>query len=110
MTVEEMKTLLDTVTYTKNNTTYHVPVAYRFFRAPQDPPFICFYVDGTDNEFADNSVHKTINQWTVELYTENKNPILEKNLEAVLPVWNKTESYIDTENMILNAYTFEDVE
>jgi len=110
MTVAEMKALLDTVHYTVGTQSVSVPVAYRFFRAPQDPPFICFYIDGTDNAFADNSVNKTINQWTVELYTENKNPILEKNLEAVLPVWNKTESYIDTENLIMNAYTFEDVE
>lgn len=101
MTVAEMKTLLDTL---------KIPVAYRFFRAPQNPPFICFYVDGTDNEFADNSVYKTVNQWTVELYTENKNPVLEQALEAILPPYNKNESYIDTENMLMNAYTFENIE
>lgn len=87
-----------------------VPVAYRLFKTPQEPPFICFYTDGTDNEFADNSVYKTVNQWTVELYTETKNPPLEKQVEAVLPPWNKTESYIDSENMFMVAYSFEDVE
>lgn len=101
MTVAEMKTLLDTL---------KIPVAYRFFRAPQNPPFICFYVDGTNNDFADNSVYKTINQWTVELYTENKNPLLEASVEAILPPWNKSESYIDTENMLLVAYSFEDTQ
>lgn len=101
MTVAEMKSLLDTL---------KIPVAYRFFRAPQNPPFICFYIEGTDNEFADDSVYKTVNQWTVELYTENKNPLLEASVEAILPPWNKNESYIDTESMLLVSYSFEDIQ
>lgn len=101
MTIPELKSKLDTL---------DLPVAYRFFRTAQEPPFICFYVDGTDNEFADNSVYTRVNQFTVELYTETKNPVLEANLEAILPPWNKVESYIDDEQLFLVAYSFEDIQ
>lgn len=101
MTIPEIKTLLDTL---------KIPVAYRFFRTPQEPPFICFYTDGTDNEFADNSVYKRVNSWTVELYTETKNPLLEEELEAILPPWNKDETYIDDEQLFMITYTFEEVQ
>ena len=100
MSIAEMYNLLNSTGY---------PVAYRVFKTKQTLPFIVFYVDGTDNAFADNSVSKVINQWTVELYTDSKDPEAEAAVEAVRPVWNKTETYIDDDQMFEIIYTFEDV-
>ena len=87
-----------------------IPVAYRVFQTPQSLPYIVFFIDDTDNEFADNSVYKICNSWVVELYTETKNPPLERELEAILPPWNKVETYIDDEKMYQIAYSFETYE
>ena len=86
MSIKEMYNLLSSTNY---------PVAYRVFKTKQTLPFIVFYTDGTDNAFADNSVKQIINSWTVELYTDVKDPEAEAAVEAVLPVWNKSETYID---------------
>lgn len=101
MNVKSLNTLLKTL---------GIPVAYRVFQTPQTLPFIVFYLDDTDNEFADNSVYKKCNAWVVELYTEKKNPALERSLEAILPPWNKIESYVDSEKMFQIAYHFETYE
>lgn len=100
MTVPEMLTNLRTL---------NIPVAYRVFKNPVEPPFIVFYQNGTDNEFADNSVYKVVNSWSVELYTDTKNPPLEASLEAILPPWNKEETYISDEQLHMIVYDFEEV-
>ena len=100
MSIQAMYQLLSSTGY---------PVAYRVFKTKQTLPFIVFYVDGTDNAFADNSVNKVINSWTVELYTDKKDPAAEAAIEAVLKTWNKAEVYIDDEQMFETIYTFEDV-
>lgn len=101
MNVISMNTLLRSL---------NIPVAYRVFQTPQTLPYIVFFIDDTDNEFADNSVYKKCNAWVVELYTETKNPPLERQLEAILPPWNKVEAYIDSEKMFQIAYHFETYE
>lgn len=101
MNVKSLNTLLKTLGY---------PVAYRVFQTPQTLPYIVFFMDDTDNEFADNSVYKQVNTWQVELYTEKKNPSLERSLEAILPPYNKVEAYIDEERMFQIAYSFQTVE
>lgn len=100
MSIKEMYQLLHSIDY---------PVAYRVFKTDQTPPFITFYVDGTDNEFADNKVHKSINSWVVDLVTDIKDPEAEAAVEAVLPVWNKTEMYDSDEKIFIIEYTFEDI-
>lgn len=101
MNVKSLNTLLKTT---------GMPVAYRVFQTPQTLPYIVFFVDDTDNEFADNSVYKQVNSWVVELYTATKNPALERQLEAILPPYNKVEGYIDSERMLQIAYTFQTIE
>lgn len=101
MNVASMNTLLKTL---------NIPVAYRVFKTPQNLPYIVFYVDNTDNEFADNKVYKTVNEWNIELYTDIKDPDLERRLEAILPPWNKVETYINDEQMYQIAYSFETYE
>lgn len=70
--------------------------------APQ-LPYIVWYIPGSDNFDADNSVYQKIVALNVELYTEAKNFDAEATLEAVLDsaglVWEKTEDYIDSERM-----------
>lgn len=101
MNVKSLNTLLKTT---------GLPVAYRVFQTPQALPYIVFFTSDTDNEFADNSVYKQINHWNVELYTATKNPALERQLEAILPPYNKYEAFIDSEKMFQIAYEFETVE
>lgn len=101
MNTKSLNTLLKTL---------GMPVAYRVFQTPQTLPYIVFFMDDTDNEFADNSVYKQVNTWQVELYTEKKNPSLERSLEAILPPYNKVEAYIDEERMFQIAYSFQMVE
>ena len=101
MNVKSLNTLLKTLV---------IPVAYRVFKTPQTLPYIVFFVDSTDNEFADNSVYKQVNSWQVELYCDTKNPPLERSLEAILPPYNKVETFIDTEQMFQIAYSFETYE
>jgi hypothetical protein len=67
-------------------------------------------VDGTDNSFADNKVHKTINQWQIDLVTDLKDPNTEALIESVLTHWNKSEVYDGEEKIFIVSYTFEEIE
>lgn len=87
------------------------PVTYLSWpenRAPQ-MPYICYYVSGSDNFAADGIVYYPVNQIQVELYTELKDLEAEAALEIALAsfYWNKTETYIDTENCYQIAYEIE---
>lgn len=86
-------------------------VAYRSFPTGKAPklPFICYLVDGTDNFVADNKVYKKITVVNVELYTAIKDIASENAVENVFDnasiVWDKTEEYIDTEQVYEIVYT-----
>ncbi len=87
------------------------PVAYLSWPengAPQ-MPYICYYVSGSNNFAADGIVYYPIIQIQVELYTELKDLKAENALETALSsfYWNKTETYIDTENCYQIAYEIE---
>ena len=101
MTVAQMYQLISSL---------QVPTAYQVFKTPQTPPYICIAITGSDNFFADNSVGSKVNHWMVELYTDKKDPVTEASLEAVLPPWNKSEDYLDDEQLYLTTYEFDDVE
>lgn len=87
-----------------------VPVAYRFFMKPQAPPFVAYYENGTNNFGADNVAYYGAISYTVELYTEKKDPALERALESCLSpyFWQRSETYIDTEKMYMQIYTLEE--
>jgi hypothetical protein len=80
-------------------------VAYRAFPVGNAPelPFICYLETDTDNFFADNSVYKVIQNISVELYTNGKDPASELALQSCLDdeciTWQKSEIFIDDENM-----------
>ena len=107
MTVAEVKTLLEGITGFKDK------VVYRQFKEGTAPalPFICFYVDETDNFKADNQVYLKRQNMIIELYTAIKSPTTEQLIETALDnagiPWDYTETYIDSESCYLIAYNVE---
>lgn len=88
-----------------------LPTAYDHFEVGNaaDPPFICFYFEGSDDLAADNTNFQRIRPLTVELYTDNKDFALEERVEAALNgaglVFSRSETYIDGERMYEVVYT-----
>ena len=89
------------------------PVAYDHFAEGEspDPPFICFLFPGSDNFSADGTVYLKVRRVNVELYTDEKDPPLEQELETVLDrhgiFYEKTEVWIDTERLYEVLYSTE---
>lgn len=100
--LETLKIILDMSTY---------PVAYRVFHNHTELPYIVYYVSASNNLLADNEVYKTINNYTVELYTDLDNFIQAcSKLEYIFKIqgiaWNKIETYISEEEMFQISYNF----
>ena len=91
----------------------NLPVAYDHFAEGEspDPPFICFLFPGSDNFSADGTVYLKIRRVNVELYTDEKAPPLEQELETVLDqhgiFYEKSEVWIEEEKLYEVLYTFE---
>ena len=90
-----------------------IPYAYDHFAEGEspDPPFICFLCPGSDNFPADGRVYFKVNQVHIELYTDEKNPVTEDRVEAVLDehgiFYDKTEVWIESEKLYEVLYSFE---
>ena len=82
-----------------------IPYAYDHFaeRESPEPPFICFLFPGSDNFSADNIVYAEFSNLSIELYTDEKDPELEDQVETVLNnhelFWNKSEVWIESEKL-----------
>lgn len=93
-----------------------IPFAYDHFAEGEavDPPFICFRCPDSDNFAADGKVYLGITVFDVELYTDKKDPELEKKLQALFDetgiVYEKDETYIESEKLIEVIYEFEEVD
>lgn len=103
MKMQEIKAALDKI---------GLPVAYRSFPENQAPalPYMCYYVSGSRNFAADGKVYEKINQVQIELYTDRKEELVEEKVEEVLDtlaVWEKTETYLDTEKCYQILYEIE---
>ena len=91
----------------------NLPYAYDHFSedTAKAPPFICFYYDGDDDLKADNANYQKIRPLTIELYTDNKDFVLEALVEATLTgnglVYSRSETYISTERCYLIIYEIE---
>lgn len=74
-------------------------------------PYIVYYYPSTENFPADNKVYKVTQTLNIELYTQTKDFSIEAAVETVLDsygfVWDKTETYIDTEHMFEVLYELE---
>ena len=96
MTFKEVNTMLAGI---------NVPTAYHHFaeNTGQQPPFICFYFDGSRDQYADDSNYQKIEHLIIELYTDNKDFTLEATVESALAssglTWTRNETYIETEQI-----------
>lgn len=74
-------------------------------------PYIVWYFPNTDNFAADDRVYSHIETLNIELYTRTKDFATEAAVEAVLAahgiVWNRQESWIESEKMYEVLYTTE---
>lgn len=104
MTYQEVKTMVESI---------GIPYAYYQFPEGTDQPcpFICFWFTGSNDLAADDTNYQRIRPLAIELYTDNKDVILENTVEAVLNqhgfVYARDEAYIDTERMNMVTYTIE---
>jgi hypothetical protein len=82
-----------------------LPFAYDHFVEGEspDPPFLCFLYPKEDEFGADNIVYHSFSQLDIEVYTDRKEPELEKKVEAVLTAheifYHKSEAWIEEEKM-----------
>ena len=75
------------------------------------PPFICFYYPGIDDVYADNANYQRIAELIIELYTKVKDfdaeAAVENKLHEYGLSYNKTEEYIEGEDMYEVIYEME---
>ena len=89
------------------------PSAYDHFAEGEspEPPFITYLLPGSDNFAADGKVYFRITEVHIELYTDEKNPEVERQVEAVLDehgiFYDKTEVWIESEKLYEVLYSFE---
>lgn len=88
-----------------------LPVAYRRFKQAKTPPYILFYLEGTDNFAADNVVYETCESYLIELYSKDRDLVSEGKLEDALDaaeiVWDKDETFIESENIVMMVYSIQ---
>lgn len=107
MTIAQFKSILEEIPELKGK------IVYRQFKEGSAPalPFVCFYVNDTDNFKADNKSYLKRQNIIVELYTATKSPATEQLIETALDnagiPWDYTETYIDSESCYLIAYNVE---
>lgn len=88
-----------------------LPYAYYQFPDGTDlqPPFICFLLNRSNDFVADCKNYQSISELRIELYSDNKDFDLEHSVEAVLNnngfVFDREETYLDTEKMNMVVYT-----
>lgn len=102
--LEELETLLKTT---------GIPVAYHHFESEDaaEPPFICYLTPGSNNFAADGVVYHRISEVSIELYTDKKDLPAERSVEDALDsagfFYNKTESWIESEQLYEVVFNFE---
>ena len=91
--------------------TLGLPIQYQAFATGHAPelPYIIFYEDDSDNFFADNSNYYDGLNVVCELYSDEKDLELETKLQKLFfdneIEYNSQQTYIDSENMYLKAYS-----
>jgi len=75
------------------------------------PPFICFYFEQSDDQYADDSNYQRIETLILEFYSDNKDFDNEAAIEAALSnaglTWQRTEAYIGDQRMYMVTYLSE---
>ena len=92
-----------------------LPFAYDHFAEGESPPppFVVFLLPGTNNFMADDVVYEQVTEISIELYTNLKMPPWERRIEKILNnheiPWDKTEVWIDEEEMYEVRYELEEI-
>ncbi len=85
-----------------------IPVAYNRFKVVQASPFIVYTLVDTDNFAADGMVYAKRENYVIELYSSNRDTVSEGKIETALNTneifWDRTETYIPSEQLTLVAY------
>jgi len=85
-----------------------LPVAYHHFTSPPSPPYMVYLFSYNTNFGADNKVYAAAKNFQVELYTKTKDPTSEALIEGLFDAndifWDKTETYIDSEDLYQVLY------
>jgi hypothetical protein len=72
---------------------------------------LCYRCPNSDNFAADGTVYFPITEIDIELYTDKKDPKIEKKLEDLLVksgiFFDKTETWIESEKLYEVLYSFE---
>lgn len=90
-----------------------IPFAYDHFAEGEspNPPFICYLLPRSNNFSADGGVYLKVSVAHIELYTDEKSPETEERVEAALDAqgifYDKTEVWIESEQLYEVLYTFE---
>ena len=90
-----------------------IGIPYAYYQFPdgtgQACPFICFFFSDSNDLAAENTNYQKIRTLNIELYTDNKDFALEETVETVLNsnglVYDRSESYLDSERMFMVVYT-----
>lgn len=93
--------------------TLGIPVAYLKFDKPQKLPFIAYLEAGTEIEGADNYNLYRRTEIRIELYSENKNPELERKIENLfrsVEIEKDGDTYLKEENMFMTVFSFETIQ
>ncbi len=104
MTYKEIATMIESI---------GLPYAYYQFPNGTDQacPFICFFLDSSNDFAADNTNYQKIRRLNIELYTDNKDFTLEQTVEDTLSgsglVYYREETYLDSERMYMVSYETE---
>lgn len=90
-----------------------IGLPYAYYQFPegteQEPPFICFLLNRSNDFVADGKNYQSISELRIELYSDNKDFDLEKSVETVLNnngfVYEREETYLDSERMNMVVYS-----
>lgn len=85
-----------------------LPVVYREFTTPPDPPYLIYLFSYSSDLMADGQNYLEIDNYQIELYTKNKDPATEslvqnKLKELGLP-YSKTETFLQSEGLFQLVY------
>ncbi|WP_449460449.1 hypothetical protein [Streptococcus suis] len=86
------------------------PLAYHHFEEGRvlGPPYLLYWVSGSENKGADNMAYHKQEEVLLEVYTKIKNLDLEGQVEALLDThriyFDKVETYLTTEKLYQVTY------
>lgn len=89
-----------------------IPFTYYAFKEPAPKlPYITFDYPSSRNIPASDTVYQRVDDLVITLYTKNKDFELEESVESFFKsyklVWDKTEDYVESEDMFVMTYETE---